>query len=118
MKRESHPGCAGGAAHIWGSFWGDSLMPARGRWRFLTRGVSLKTALLAFVPLLAWMVFLFLFVSAYRAVVHVQGPAGTILGMLRTLVEIVTVVIAFKYFFEILLRGVANELSVHPKDHS
>ena len=89
---------------------------ARRRWQFLTQGVSLKTALLAFVPVVAWIVFLFLFVSAYRAVVHVNGPVGGMLNVLRSLVEIVTMAIAFKYFFEILQRGAADDLSVNPKD--
>jgi hypothetical protein len=89
---------------------------ARHRWQFLTRGVSLKTALQAFVPVVAWIVFLVLFVSAYRAVIHVHGPARVMLGILRNLVEIVTLAIALKYFFEILQRGSANDLSVDPKD--
>lgn len=89
---------------------------ARHRWQFLTRGVSLKTVLLAFVPVAAWIAFLFLFVSAYRAFVHVHGPARVMLDIFRGLVEIVTVAIALKYFFEILQRGAENDLSVHPKD--
>ncbi len=89
---------------------------ARHRWQFLTQGVSLKTALLAFVPVVAWIVFLFLFVSAYRAVVHVHGPVGVMLNVLRSLVEIVTMAIALKYFFEILQRGAEDDLSVNPKD--
>lgn len=106
------------APSLSGGGWGESLMPARDGRTLLTREVPLKTVLLAFVPLVAWAVFLVLFVSAYRALVHVQGTAGTVLGLLRTSVEIVTVVIALKYFIEILLREPASDLSVHPKDHS
>ncbi len=82
------------------------------------QGVSIKTALLAFVPVVAWIVFLFLFVSVYRAVVHVQGPVGVILDLLRSFVEIVTVVIALRYFFQILQRGIAREISVDSKERS
>ncbi len=90
----------------------------RERWKFLMQGVSIKTALLAFVPVVAWIVFLFLFVSVYRAVVHVQGPVGVILDLLRSFVEIVTVVIALRYFFQILQRGIARETSVDSKERS
>jgi hypothetical protein len=88
------------------------------RWDFLRRGVSLKTVLLAFVPVAVWIVFLVLFVSAYRAVIHVQGTAGTMLRIMRSLVEIVSLIIALKYFFEILLQGAARELSMDSKDRA
>lgn len=90
----------------------------RGRRKFLTQGVSLRTVLRAFIPVAAWIVFLVLFVSAYHAVIHVQGPAGVMLGLLRDLVEIVTVVIALRYFFEILQRGAASDFSNDSKDRS
>jgi hypothetical protein len=90
----------------------------RDRWDFLRRGVSLKTALLAFVPIAVWIVFLVLFVSAYRAVIHVQGEAGMMLRILRSLVELATLIIALKYFFEILWRGAASEPSLHSKDRA
>jgi hypothetical protein len=86
--------------------------------KFLTRGVSLRTVLMAFIPVAAWIVFLLLFVSLYRAVIHVQGPAGVMLGVLRDLVEIVTVVIALRYFLEILQRGAASDFSNDSKDRS
>lgn len=88
---------------------------ARHRWQFLTRGVSLKAALLAFVPVVAWIAFLFLLASAYRAVVHVHGPAR-VLDIVRVLVEIVTGAVAFKYFFGVLQRGAKDHLSVGPSD--
>ena len=88
----------------------------RGRRKFLTQGVSLRTVLRAFIPVVAWIVFLVLFVSIYRAVIHVQGPAGVMLRALRDLVEIVTAVIALKYFFEILQRGAASDFSNDSKD--
>ncbi|HET8998052.1 MAG TPA: hypothetical protein VFP86_00230 [bacterium] len=90
----------------------------RGGRKFLTQGVSLQTVLMAFIPVAAWVVFLVLFVSAYRAVIHVQGPAGVMLGILRDLVEIVTVVIALRYFFEILHRGAASDFSNDSKNRS
>jgi hypothetical protein len=90
----------------------------RGQRKFLTQGVSLRTVLMAFIPVAAWIVFLVLFVSLYRAVIHVQGPAGVMLRVLRDLVEIVTVVIALKYFLEILHRGAASDFSNDSKDRS
>ncbi len=90
----------------------------RGRRKFLTQGVSLRTVLMAFIPVAVWIVFLVLFVSVYRAVIHVQGPAGVVLGVLRDLVEIVTVVIALRYFFEILQHGAASDFSNDSKDRS
>jgi len=91
--------------------------PSGRDWRkFLTQGVSLKTVLLAFVPVVAWIAFLFLFVSVYRAVVHVQGPAGVALEFFRNLVELGTVVIALRYFFQILQRGMARDLSIDSKE--
>ncbi len=90
----------------------------RGRRKFLTQGVSLRTVLIAFIPVAAWIVFLVLFVSVYRAVIHVQGPAGVMLALLRDLIEIVTVVIALRYFFEILQRGAARDFSIDSKDRS
>ena len=89
---------------------------ARRRWQFLTRGVSVKVFARAFMPVLAWIVFLALFVPAYRTVVHVHGPAGVVLAVLRSFIEIVTMVIALKYFFEILEQGAADDLSIHPKE--
>lgn len=86
------------------------------RWRFLTRGVSLRTLLLALVPVGAWIVFLILFVSGYRVVVHVGGRVRVALDILRSLVEIATMAVALKYFFEILERGAANDFSVDSKD--
>jgi hypothetical protein len=90
----------------------------RERWAFLRRGVPLKAALLAFVPIAAWIVFLVLFVSAYRAVIHAHGVAGMMLRVMRSLVEISTLIIALKYFFEILERGAASELSIHSNDRT
>jgi len=90
----------------------------RGQRKFLAQGVSLRTVLIALIPVAAWIVFLVLFVSLYRAVIHVQGPAGVMLGILRDLVEIVTVVIALRYFFEILHRGAASDFSIDSKDRS
>jgi len=90
----------------------------RDRRKFLTQGVSLRTVLLALIPVAAWIVFLVAFVSLYRAVIHVRGPAGVMLGVLRDFVEIVTVVIALKYFFEILRRGAASDFSIDSKDRS
>jgi hypothetical protein len=90
----------------------------RDRWDYLKRGVSLKIVLLAFIPVAVWIVFLVLFVSAYRAVIHVQGVFGMILRILRSLVEIGTLIIALKYFFEILWRGAASERSIHSKDRA
>jgi hypothetical protein len=90
----------------------------RDQWNFLMRGVSLKTVLLAFVPVAVWILFLVFFVSAYRAVIHVHGTAGMILRILRSLVEIVTVIIALRYFFEILRRGAASDFSIHSQDRS
>ncbi len=103
-----------------GPLWRGALTNSsfRDRWKLLARGVSVKTTLLALIPVVAWIVFLVLFVSVYRAVIHVQGPAGVVLDVLRGLVEIVTMVIALKYFFEILERGAANELSIDSKDRS
>jgi hypothetical protein len=88
----------------------------RSRRKFLAQGVSLRTVLIAFIPVAAWIVFLVAFVSLYRAVIHVQGPAGVILGVLRDLIEIVTVVIALRYFFEILQHGAARDFSIDSKD--
>ena len=88
----------------------------RNRPHFLTGIVSLKTVLRAFIPVALWIVFLVLFVSAYRAVIHVEGTVGTVLGVLRGLVELVTAAIAMKYFFEILERGAEADFSIHPKD--
>jgi hypothetical protein len=90
----------------------------RGQRKFLTQGVSLRTVLMAFIPVAAWIVFLVLFVSLYHAVIHVQGPAGVMLRVLRDLVEIVTVVIALKYFLAILHRGAASDFSSDSKDRS
>ena len=90
----------------------------RDRWAFLKRGVPLKAVLLAFIPIAVWIVFLVLFVSAYRAVIHVHGVAGMMLRIMRSLVEIGTLIIALKYFFEILRRGAASELSIHSNDRA
>lgn len=93
-------------------------LPTRHRWKFLTQGVSIRTVLRAMIPVCAWIVFLVLFVSAYRAVVHVSGPVGTALRVVRGLIELGTVVIALKYFFEILERGAADDFSAHPQDRT
>ena len=83
-----------------------------GPWQILSQGVSFHTTLLAFVPIGLWIVFLFVLVLLYRAFVHVEGAAGTVMFVLRSLVELVSAMIAFKYFFDILARGVEREHSV------
>ena len=83
-----------------------------GPWQILRQGASLRTILLAFVPIGLWIVFLFVFVFTYEAVVHVVGAAGTVVIVLRSLVELVSAMIAFKYFFDILARGIERERSV------
>jgi hypothetical protein len=89
------------------------------RWRhLLCQDVSLGTVLVAFLPVAAWVAFATLFVAAYRAMVHVSGPAAVVLSALRTLVELGTVVVAMKYFFAILRRGAARELSLPPQERS
>ena len=89
------------------------------QWRnLLLQDVSVSTVLLAFLPIVAWIAFVTLFVGAYRMVVHVPGPAGVALSVLRTLVEIGTAVLAFKQFFVILHRGAARELSLPPQERS
>ena len=84
-------------------------------WQWLKQGVSLRTMLLAFVPIGLWIAFLFAFVFALHAIVHVEGRAGIAVIVLRSIVELVTAMLAFKYFFEILARGVENERSVDSK---
>ena len=84
-------------------------------WQWLKQGVSLKTMLLAFVPIGLWIAFIFAFVFALRAMVHVEGGAGVVVIALRSIVELATAMVAFKYFFEILSRGVENEHSIDSK---
>ena len=84
-------------------------------WQWLKQGVSLRTMLLAFVPVGLWIAFIFAFVFALRAIVHVEGPAGIVVFVLRTIVELATAMLAFKYFFEILARGVESEHSIDSK---
>lgn len=81
-------------------------------WQFLKQGVSLRTLLLAFVPIGLWIAFIFIFVFVLQATVHVEGPAGIVVVVLRSIVELATAMIAFKYFFDILARGVESEHSV------
>ena len=89
------------------------------RWRSLLSGsVSLKRVLQAFVPILAWIAFIALFDAAYRVAVHLSGAAGAAVGIVRLLVEIVTLVLAMKYFFLILHHGAAEELSVPHQERS
>lgn len=79
------------------------------------QGVSLRTTLLAFVPIGIWIVFVFVFVFAFRAIVHVEGPAATAMLVLRSVIELASAMIAFKYFFDILARGIEREHSVGSK---
>jgi hypothetical protein len=81
-------------------------------WQLLKQGVSLRTTLLAFVPIGLWIVFLVVFVYAFRAIVHLTGPAGTAMLVVRSMVEVVSAMIAFKYFFDILTRGAEREQSI------
>jgi hypothetical protein len=81
-------------------------------WQLLKQGVSLRTLLLAFVPIGLWIAFIFVFVFLLQAVVHVEGPAGIVVLVLRSIVELATAMLAFKYFFDILARGVESEHSV------
>ena len=87
-------------------------------WQLLKQGVSIRTMLLAFVPIGLWIAFIFVFVFALRAIVHVEGPAGFVVVALRSIVELATAVLAFKYFFNILARGVESERSVDSKPHT
>lgn len=72
----------------------------------------------AFVPVVIWIVFLFVFVYLYRAAVHVPGPIGITMAVVRTLVELASGIIAFKYFFDILLRGAQQEQSIDRERHA
>lgn len=86
--------------------------------QLLKHGVSLNTTMRAFVPVALWIVFLFVFVYLYHAVVHVPGPIGTAMAVVRSMVELVSGIIAFKYFFEILLRGAEREQSIDRERHA
>jgi len=91
------------------------------RWEILRQGVSLRTTLLALVPIGLWIVFLFVFVLAYRAILqiaHVEGPAVTVMLVMRSIVELVSAMIAFKYFFDIIARGIESEQSADTKHHT
>ncbi len=91
------------------------------QWQILRQGVSLRTTLLALVPIGVWIVFLFAFVFAYRAIlqiVHVEGPAMILMLALRTIIELVSAMIAFKYFFDIIARGIESEQSADTKHHT
>jgi hypothetical protein len=81
-------------------------------WQLLKQGVSLRTLLLAFVPIGLWIAFIFVFVFLLHAIVRVEGPAGIVVLVLRSIVELATAMLAFKYFFDILARGVESEHSV------
>jgi hypothetical protein len=81
-------------------------------WQLLKQGVSLRTLLLAFVPIGLWIAFIFVFVFLLQAVVHVEGPAGIVVVVLRSIIELATAMLAFKYFFDILARGAESEHSI------
>lgn len=81
-------------------------------WQLLKQGVSLRTTLLAFVPIVLWILFVVVFVYAFRAVVRVTGPVGTVMLVVRSSVELGSAMIAFKYFFDILVRGAEREQSI------
>jgi hypothetical protein len=87
-------------------------------WQLLKQGVSLRTMLLAFVPIGIWIVFIFVFVFAVKAIVHVEGQAEIVVLVLRSMVELATATLAFKYFFDILARGVESEQSVDSKNRT
>ena len=84
-------------------------------WESLKQGVSLRTILQAFIPVVLWIVFVFAFAYLYRAVVHVQGEAEIAMLVLRSVIELGTAAIAFRYFFDILARGIEAEHSVQTK---
>ncbi len=91
------------------------------RWQILREGVSLRTTLLALIPIGLWIVFLFAFVLAYRAIlhiVHVEGPVAIVMLVLRSVVELVSAMLAFKYFFDIIARGIEREQSADTKHHT
>ncbi len=85
------------------------------RWQLLKQGVSLRTMLQAFVPVGLWILFIVAFGYVYRAIVHMEGPAEIAMLALRSIVELGSAAIAFKYFFEILARGLESEHSVDSK---
>ena len=84
-------------------------------WQLLKQGVSLRTTLKAFVPVGLWILFVFVFARLYGAIVHVEGRAEIAMLVMRSLIELGTAAIAFKYFFEILARGVEDEHSIDSK---
>lgn len=81
-------------------------------WQLLKQGVSLRTILLAFVPIGLWIAFIFVFVFTLHAVVHAEGRAWIVLVVFRTVVELATAMLAFRYFFDILARGAESERSI------
>ncbi len=89
--------------------------PSPNLWESLKQGVSLRITLQAFIPVGLWIVFVFAFGYLYRAVVHVEGQAEIAMLVLRSLIELGTAAIAFKYFFDILARGIEAEHSVDTK---
>ena len=84
-------------------------------WQLLKQGVSLRIILKAFVPVGLWILFIFVFGYVYGAIVHVEGPAEIAMLAFRSIVELGTAAIAFKYFFEILARGVESEHAIDSK---
>jgi hypothetical protein len=84
-------------------------------WQLFRQGVSLRTFLQAFIPIGLWILFIAVFAYLYRAIVHVAGPAEIAMLALRSVVELGTAAIAFKYFFDILSRGAETEHSVDSK---